>query len=476
MRHMRQRITAAMAMALAVGFTPALAGHEVAGSSAQAAVADTAQSADNGDNGLALTPPMGWNSWNSFGKQIDEGLIKQQADAMVSSGMKDVGYEYLVVDGGWRAATRDADGNMQVDLTKFPSGMKALADYVHSKGLKFGLHQPVGTTDCGGTTPGTQSAPGGEQQDADLFASWGVDFLKYDLCRYAYPPGATVEEQREITIAAFKRMATALENTGRPILYSISEYGRYQPWQWAPEFANMWRTTGDIYNCWDCTPPPSSKRSITQIIDMNAGLAGYAGPGGWNDPDMLMVGVTTLGGQNPLPGQTDGLTGDEARSHFSMWAIMAAPLIAGLDLSTMSEETRQILTNGQVIAVNQDPLGAQGRRIRDDGDQEVWVKPLADGSKAVVLFNRGDSSAQMTTTADEIGLTEGRAFKVRDLWEHKQRATRGSINATVPAHGVAMFTVSRLDAAPPVGAVRVSRMSLDFSAKVGASFKFSAVR
>lgn len=390
---------------------------------------------------LAATPPMGWNSWNSFGKSIDENLAKQQVDAMVNSGMKDAGYEYFVIDGGWRAKTRDASGNMQVDLEKFPSGMKALADYVHAKGLKFGLHVAVGMTDCGSETPGTQSAPGGEQQDADVFASWGVDFIKYDLCRYEYPAGATFEQQKEITKAAYERMAVALENTGRPIVYSISEYGKYQPWEWAPRIADMWRTTTDIWNCFDCRP--SSKLDVTEILDRNAvrGL-GIAGPdSGWNDPDMLMVGVNVrLQQQHPVPDIE--MTTEEARSHFSLWSMMAAPLIASADMAKMSESIRDIHTNREVIAVDQDPLGVQGQRVRDDGDLEVWSKPLADGSRAVVLFNRGDAAASITTTADEVGLERHRpGFVQRDLWSHTSVFTTGTISSFVQPHDVAMFRV-----------------------------------
>lgn len=368
---------------------------------------------------------MGWNSWNSFDKQIDEGLIRQQADAMVSSGMRDAGYTYIVVDAGWRAATRDADGNMQVN-EKFPSGMKALADYVHSKGLKFGLHQSMALTSCGDDqSPGTTSAPGDTyaekaRHDAETFAEWGIDYLKFDWCK------ATDREQKIIA------MRDALEETGRPIFYSINP-GAPHDRTWAGE-ADMWRTTPDITPCWENNC--KLDRSVTEIIDQNEPFADAAGPGHWNDPDMLQVGV-----EDTIKYPGPGLTDVEARAHFSLWALMASPLIAGNDLRNMTDATLETLTNEEVIAVNQDPAGIQGERVSDDGSQEVWVKPLANGDRAVVLFNRGETSARISTSAREVGMREAPIYLVRDLWDHKQRASEGEIEASVPSHGVAVFRV-----------------------------------
>ncbi|MPZ84305.1 MAG: hypothetical protein GEV28_29475 [Actinophytocola sp.] len=550
---------------------------------------------------LGATPPMGWNSWNSFGRDISDDLIRRQADAMVASGMRDAGYEYLTIDGGWRAPDRDAEGNLVTHPQRFPNGMKAVADYVHAKGLKLGVHQPMGMTDCGRESPGTQSAPGGEAQDAALFASWGVDYVKYDRCTFdvaptttppapdldrivvrradgvvgsyeaegsvlsgravvspcapmqGMPPGrgscsgdrvagigidrgslrldaVTVPEDgdyqldlqfvlpnygqargymnttyhgmradvqvgdstptvvsvpfdspditagfpkvsaamnngwdttftRTITVhlragansitvsddnsieealrQGAVRMGDALRDTGRPMFYSLS--GQSRPWLWARGVGHMWRTNGDIGNCWDC----GTGNGVLQAIDRQAPLHAAAGPGGFNNPDMLMVGVTAvLRDGYPIPGTTREMTPAEQRSHFSMWSLLAAPLIAGNDMTTMSGATREVLTNPEVIAVDQDSLGTQGVRVRDDGDLEVWVKPLADGSRAVVLLNRGSAASTITTSAAEIGLPPTPTYLVRDLWAHRQSATKGSIGATVPSHGVVMVRVT----------------------------------
>jgi alpha-galactosidase len=385
-------------------------------------------------------PPMGWNSWYQYGKAIDEELIRGQADAMVASGMRDAGYEYLIVDGGWRAKTRDAGGDMQADPAKFPSGMKPLADYVHSKGLKFGLHQPVDEDDCGNETPGTGSAPDATfpekaRRDATLFASWGVDFLKFDWCGEpeGRPAGMSLREWKEFTYGA---MGDALEATGRDIVYSISEYGTDEPWEWAPGIADMWRTTVDIKTCWACP-----RRGITPIIDRNADLFAYPGPGrGFNDPDQLQVGIDSrLEGQQPVPQEPLPLA--EQRSHFSIWAMLAAPLIAGLDMRDMTPEMGDILMNREVVAIDQDRLGVQARRIRDSGDEEVWTRPLADGSVAVALFNRAEAGATMSIDAAELGLRRAFAYVVRDVWAHRTTAAAETVSAYVPSHGTALLRV-----------------------------------
>jgi len=353
---------------------------------------------------LAPKPPMGWNSWNRFGCNVDEKMIRGMAEAMVSRGLKAAGYEYVVIDDCWQVS-RDARGAIVADPERFPSGIKALADYVHSLGLKFGLYSCAGTKTCEGR-PGSQ---GYEEQDARQYAAWGVDYLKYDWC---HTEGLAAQP-------AYKKMREALESARRPIVFSICEWGRSEPWLWAKDVGHLWRTTGDIEDKWE---------SVIKILDLQAGLESYAGPGHWNDPDMLEVG-------------NGGLTFEESKAHFSLWCLLAAPLIAGNDLRTMTKETAFILTNPDVIAVDQDKLGIQGRRLRIDGSVEVWVKPLADGSKAVVLLNRGLAPAIVSVSWKELGVETSTA-EVRDLWLRSDlgRFLSGYLTR-VPSHGVVMFKV-----------------------------------
>jgi alpha-galactosidase len=365
------------------------------------------------DNGLALTPPMGWNSWNKFGCNINEGVIRQTADAMVNSGMKDAGYQYVVIDDCWQVA-RDALGNIIADSKTFPSGIKALADYIHSKGLKFGIYSDAGTKTCQGR-PGSW---GYEFQDARQYAAWGVDYLKYDWCNNG---GQNSE-------AAYSRMRDALRECGRPIVFSICEWGSTKPWQWAPSIGNLWRTTGDITDRWD-NPKPDDGLGVVQILDLQVGLESASGPGHWNDPDMLEVG-------------NGGMTLVENQAHFSLWCLLNAPLMAGNDLRTMAPEIRDILTNRDVIAVNQDPLGIQGRKVRDDGDYEVWAKPLADGSRAVILLNRSAAEAKISLVWTEIGYPNKTQAEVRDLWKKANLGKyTGGFSAAVPSHGAVMVIV-----------------------------------
>ena len=366
-------------------------------------------------NGLAKTPPMGWNSWNKFGCDINEQIVRAVADAMVSSGMKDAGYEYVVVDDCWHGQ-RDANGFITADPEKFPSGMKALAEYIHSKGLKFGIYSDAGRMTCG-KRPGSQ---GHEYQDALTYARWGVDYLKYDWC---YTGTRNAEE-------AYALMADALRSTGRDIVLSICEWGNNQPWLWAQKIGNLWRTTGDI---WDSFDRKDEKywwaHNVLSIVDQNEPLWPYAGPGHWNDPDMLEVG-------------NGGMTPTEYRSHFSLWAIMAAPLMAGNDIANMDETTREILTNKEVIAVDQDALGVQGRRVWREGDREVWVKPLSGGGRAVLLFNRGQAPADISFDWGQLGYPGKLKAAVRDLWAHRDLGRRaGTFSATVEPHGVVMLKV-----------------------------------
>jgi alpha-galactosidase len=379
------------------------------------------QAAISLDNGLALTPPMGWNSWNTFRLDINEDLVKDMADVFVEKGLKDAGYEYIVIDDGWQI-DRDENGNIIVNPDKFPSGIKALADYIHSKGLKFGLYSDAGYKTCGGF-PGSL---GHEYQDARQYAEWGVDYLKYDWCHTG----------NQSAPDSYRLMRNALRAAGRPIVFSICEWGVSEPWSWAGDVGNLWRTTFDIRPCWDCGRKTLSNGvqvenfiGFTKILDRQVGLEAYAGPGHWNDPDMLEVG-------------NGELTYDENVAHFSLWSILAAPLMLGNDPRNMREKIHAIITNKEVIAVNQDPFGCQGRKVRDDGDFEVWSKELHDGTRAVVLFNRSDAIADIGFTWADIGLPNSLTFSVRDLWAREnvgQFAEKFSV--PVPSHGVVMVTV-----------------------------------
>ena len=383
------------------------------------ALAGLARNAKAVDNGLALTPPMGWNSWNSFRMKIHEDLVKNVADVMVKRGFKGAGYEYVVIDDGWQIR-RDEQGNIVADPDKFPSGIKALADYIHSKGLKFGIYSDAGKLTCGGR-PGSR---GYEYQDARQYAAWGVDYLKYDWCNSGDQSAPD----------SYALMRNALAASGRPITFSICEWGTSKPWLWAPDVGNLWRTTFDIRPCWDCGQKVHSKSVLvenflgfTKILDRQVGLESYAGPGHWNDPDMLEVG-------------NGSLTFEENKAHFSLWCILAAPLMLGNDVRNLTPEVHQILTNKEVIAVDQDPLGRQGRKVRDDGDLELWSKQLADGTRAVVLFNRSKEDANMSFRWPEIGYPDYLSLTVRDLWQHKDLGkSQGSYSTIVPAHGVVML-------------------------------------
>ncbi|MFC0529512.1 glycoside hydrolase family 27 protein [Phytohabitans kaempferiae] len=378
------------------------------------------------NNGVARTPPMGWNSWNTFGCNINEALIRQQADALVSSGMRDLGYQYVVVDDCWFNPNRDSAGNLQGDPTRFPSGMKALGDYLHARGLKFGIYQvPVDRT-CAqyfGAYPGATGSQGHETQDARQFAAWGVDFLKYDWCS----PNGTIDDQ----VRTFARMRDALAATGRPIVYSInpnSIHAKTGPLRNWGDVANMWRTTEDITNAWNTGQTNGYPMGIQNIVNVNVPLASYAGPGQFNDPDMMEVG-------------NGGMTDTEMRSHFALWAIMASPLIAGNDLRAMSAQTLTILRNQRLVAINQDPLAVQATQIANDGTRRVLAKRLANGDIAVALFNQGSAATTVSTTAAAVGKT-GSSFTLVDAWTGATSTTTGAISANVPAHGTAVFRVS----------------------------------
>ena len=357
------------------------------------------------DNKLARTPPMGWNSWNHFGCDVSAQLIKETADALAKSGMRDAGYQYLVIDDCWQVA-RDAAGRLVADSVRFPGGMKPLADYVHARGLKFGLYTDAGRQTCQ-RRPGTY---GSEEIDARTFAEWGVDYVKEDWCNSEGLDGPT----------QYAKFRDALAKAGRPIVFSICEWGSNRPWEWGPRTGNLWRTTGDIGDRW---------ASMIALLDLNAQYALAAGPGAWNDPDMLEVG-------------NGGMTDDEYRAHFSLWAVMAAPLMAGNDVRTMPAATRDILLNKEVVAVDQDSLGVQGMLVQEPApDLQVWSKPLSDGSRAVVLFNRSTLQTVITASWRALGI-RGPA-RVRDLWTHADLGTfPGRFMAPVPAHGVVMVRIT----------------------------------
>jgi alpha-galactosidase len=358
-------------------------------------------------NGLAKTPPMGWNSWNKFASKVDDAAVRAAVDAIVSTGMKKAGYIYVNIDDTWEAG-RDAQGNIQTNK-KFPD-MKALADYVHGKGLKLGIYSSPGPNTCAGY----EGSYGHEAQDAKTYASWGIDYLKYDWC------GARTIYKDDDMQAVYQKMGDALEASGRPIVYSLCQYGRADVWKWGPEVSgNLWRTTGDIRDTWD---------SMTKIGFDQGEIAQYAAPGHWNDPDMLEIG-------------NGGMSETEYRTHMTLWSMLAAPLLAGNDLEHMSPEILGILTNRDVIAIDQDPAGKEATRIAKAGDSEVWMKELAGGAKAIALFNRATEQASVSVKWTDAGFTHA-PRRARDLWLHKNVALHGLEYSTpVPAHGAVVLRV-----------------------------------
>jgi alpha-galactosidase len=364
---------------------------------------------------LALTPPMGWNSWNHFATKIDDATVRAQAEAMVSSGMRDAGYLYVNIDDTWEGE-RDDKGVLHTNR-KFPD-MKALADYVHGKGLKLGIYSTPGPKTCAGY----EGSYGHEEQDARAYADWGIDYLKYDLCglRDMMKNAASPEAAHKIMVDAYIKMRDALLKTGRPIVYSLCQYGNDAVWKWGASVGgNLWRTTGDITDRY---------ARMSEIGFSQAGLAKYAGPGHWNDPDMLEVG-------------NGGMDAEEYRTHMSLWAILAAPLLAGNDLTTMTPETIALLTNREVIAIDQDRAGIQGDRVSAEGPIEIWARPLADGSKAVGLFNRHSQPMDIQVDFRQLGFT-GRV-RARDVWQAKDLGTLEGYQARVPRHGVVLLRVSK---------------------------------
>jgi alpha-galactosidase len=378
---------------------------------------------------LAPTPPMGWNSWNTFQTAISEQLVKDMADVLVSSGMKDAGYTYLVLDDGWMAMERNPKtGDLVPDPKKFLNGLKPVIDYVHSKGLKFGLYNCAGTKTCAGY-PGTR---GYEYQDARLYASLGTDYLKFDWCN---AEGINAKE-------AYTTRSKALKTAGRPIVFSLCEWGSNKPWQWAEPVGQLWRTTGDIGAKFDGIIEMGNwhANGVMTIVDMQDTIRKYNGPNHWNDPDMLEVG--------------NGLTPAENRTHFSLWAMMASPLMAGNDLRKMTADTRAVLTNGEVIAIDQDALGIQGFRQSEKDSLQTWFKPLSNGDWAVAFVNRSSQPKLVAYTWQTEDVndaffnkrldTKNATYSLRDLWLHKDAGTtKKPVKAVLAPHEVLLYRMSR---------------------------------
>jgi len=377
---------------------------------------------------LAQTPPMGWNSWNTFQTRIDEPLLKGMVDTYVSSGMRDAGYTYFVLDDGWMSMERDKDGNLVADPKKFPNGMKAFSDYVHSKGLKFGIYNCAGTKTCAGY-PGTR---GYEYQDARLYASWGVDYLKFDWCN---TDGINA-------IEAYKTMSKAIKAAGRPMIFSLCEWGSHNPWRWAKDVGQLWRSTGDIGVGFEKTVSQGNwtPLSVLNILDRQDSIRQYAGPGHWNDPDMLEVG--------------NGMKYNEDKAHFSLWCMLAAPLMAGNDLRKMSDQTKAILTNKDIIAIDQDSLGVEAFRYYTFDGIEIWVKPLANNELAICFLNRSDHAQTVSydwknhTISDPVSKTSfdfsQATYKLRDLWGKKDIGTTSKVLVqTIPSDDVLVLRLSR---------------------------------
>lgn len=378
---------------------------------------------------LAPTPPMGFNTWNTFQTKISEDMLRVMVDSFVSSGMKDAGYQFFVLDDGWMAMERDQQGNLLADPVKFPHGMKAFADYVYSKGLKFGIYNCAGWKTCAGY-PGTR---GHEYEDARLYASWGVDFLKYDWC---YTDSLNAPE-------AYKTMSAALRATGRPIVFSICEWGGHSPWLWAGGVGELYRTTGDISVSFieNKSMGDWTASSVVSILDKQVRIRKYNGPGHWNDPDMLEVG--------------NGMTNIEDKAHFSLWCMLAAPLAAGNDLRKMTPQTREILTNKEMIAVDQDPLGIAAFKMDMPDSLECWVKPLKNNNVALCFFNRTAITRKIDLSWKDLIISDtlsglhiqpaSEQLGIRDLWMHKDLGTTlGRFTRELPPHSVIVLKLNHL--------------------------------
>ncbi len=359
---------------------------------------------------LALTPPMGWNSWNPFGENVSEEVIRQTADAMVSSGLKDLGFTYIVIDDIWQGGRDSVSGMLYADHERFPSGIKALADYVHDKGLKFGIYSDAGTLTCG-NMPGSF---GYEEKDAKLFAEWGVDYLKYDYCHC--PDYTSLNNDYKMAIARYKAMGDALRVAGRPVVFSICEWGPRSPWLWGREVGGqLWRTSYDVADIWDTPRNETSPIGILTSIDVMTNLGRFAGPGGWNDPDMLVIGLKNSGF---IKG--GGCTDAEYRTQMSMWCMFSAPLMLGCDLRDMSPATKAIIMNKDIIAIDQDSLGKQAFRVMSRDGIDAWQKPLSDGRIAIAFLNRNSFPKNLMIAYKDLELHEKNGFNIYDVWKHEK--------------------------------------------------------
>jgi alpha-galactosidase len=378
---------------------------------------------------LGLTPPMGWNTYNTFAGNFNEKILHDMVDILVSSGMRDAGYRYIVIDDNW-TGPRDSLGFLTVDQVRFPSGLKELSDHIHSQGLKLGLYSDAGYKTCGGFT----ASRGHEFQDAIMFARWGCDYLKYDWCN----------SEGIDAVGAYTTMRDALYSAKRPMVFSMCEWGNNKPWEWAATVGHLWRTTGDITACWDCVDTHGGAYNswgVMKILDMQSGLRKYAGPGHWNDPDMLEVG-------------NGSLALNESRAHLSLWAMLAAPLIAGNDLRIMPKDVLGILTNKEVIAIDQDSLGIEGFRQSNNDSLEVWYKPLKNGDWAICFLNRGSKPCEITydwkqqTIDDDVAKLELRfvqhTYTLHDLWARTDVGTTATtLRSKIPSHDALMLRLRK---------------------------------
>ena len=377
---------------------------------------------------LALTPPMGWNSWNLVEANVSDTLIRQIADAMVSTGMKDAGYQYIIIDDYW-VGGRDATNRLFPDLQRFPNGIKALADYIHSKGMKLGIYSDAAEYTCGGVT----ASYGFEELDAQTFAGWGIDYLKYDYCNA--PEDVTTAFQR------YKKMGDALQKTGRPIVYAICEWGQRKPWLWARAAGgNLWRTTWDSRDVWQSGN--TDLTGVMEIFDQQKDLAQYAGPGGWNDPDLLMVGLYGKGKSSSVGGRFKGCSTIEYRTHFVLWAMLSAPLIVNLDIRTMDKETADILLNKEIIAINQDSLGKQAVTLFIRDNVQVLKKELQNGDVAVCLFNRSEQPASFSFDLKN-DLNIWFPASVRDILNNETIKKTGKIINDLQPHDCMVYRISK---------------------------------
>ena len=382
---------------------------------------------------LAQTPPMGWNSWNPFGKNVNEQVIRETADFFVSSGMKDLGFTYIVIDDYWQGKRDTVTGVLNYNSERFPSGIKALADYVHSKGLKFGIYSDAGTMTCGDQP----ASYGYEEKDAKMFADWGVDYLKYDYC-YCNDY-ASLNNDYKMAISRYKTMGDALKATGRPIVYSICEWGPRSPWLWGKEVGgHLWRTSYDVGDKWDEPRNESSQIGILTSIDVMVDLERFAGPGSWNDPDMLVIGLNNSGF---IKG--GGCTFEEYRTQMSMWCMLAAPLMMGCDVRTMDDVTKSILLNKDIIAIDQDSLGKQGFRVYRKDGLEVFKKPLTGNRIAVAFLNRNSTAKKETLSFKEMELEPGMIYSVYDVWTHETvNQPAGNLTTDLKPHECQVFLLS----------------------------------